>query len=88
MAPAKTPPAAKTKQQGKKEKIFHPSSRKAGQLTRHAHRKDRLENLTSKRNQKHNLLGTMVCKIIDIILTPKQSMYMDFSITQYQRMGF
>ncbi|KAF8219124.1 hypothetical protein L208DRAFT_1343090 [Tricholoma matsutake] len=39
-----------------KEKIFHPSSRRAGQLARHAHRKSRLENLASKRSQKYNSL--------------------------------
>jgi hypothetical protein len=90
MAPSKTTktsPAAKPKKEGKKEKIFHPSSRKAVQLARTAHRKDRLGDLASKRHKKHNSLGTMVYKIIDTTLTPRQLTYMDFSITQYQRMG-
>ena len=89
MAPsttAKTNSATKPKKVVKKEKIFHPSSRKAGQLTRQAHRKSRLQNLASKRSQKHNSLGVLIYKIVDIILILDQSTYMDFSITQYRRM--
>jgi translation machinery-associated protein 16 len=41
----------------KKEKVFHPASRKAGQLARHALRKGKLGNLATKRNQKHHSLG-------------------------------
>ncbi|KAF8159646.1 hypothetical protein B0H34DRAFT_704311 [Crassisporium funariophilum] len=55
MAPSstvKTTAAAKVK----KEKVFHPSSRKAGQLARNALRKGKLGNLSSKRNQKHHSL--------------------------------
>ncbi|KAJ3514985.1 hypothetical protein NLJ89_g2042 [Agrocybe chaxingu] len=40
----------------KKEKVFHPASRKAGQLARHAIRKGRLGNLASKRTHKENSL--------------------------------
>ncbi|TFK29755.1 hypothetical protein FA15DRAFT_289497 [Coprinopsis marcescibilis] len=50
MAPSKP---AKKSPSGKREKIFHPSSRKAGQLVRKSHRKDKLQNLTSLRNQRH-----------------------------------
>jgi len=50
---AKTSAAAKEK----KEKVFHPASRKAGQLARHAIRKGKLGNLATKRTQKHNTLG-------------------------------
>jgi translation machinery-associated protein 16 len=64
MAPSKTP---------KKEKIFHPSSRKAGQLTRHAHRKDKLQNLASKRGQKHNSLRALICKTVVLILLTLES---------------
>ncbi|TFK39988.1 translation machinery-associated protein 16, partial [Crucibulum laeve] len=53
MAPAKTGKAAPAP---KKEKVFHPSSRKAGQFARHALRKGKLGNLASKRGQKHNSL--------------------------------
>lgn len=49
-----------------KEKIFHPSSRRAGQLARHAHRKSRLENLASKRSQKYNSLGALISKTVVI----------------------
>ncbi|EAU90558.2 hypothetical protein CC1G_00942 [Coprinopsis cinerea okayama7 len=45
-------PAKKSSTTNKKEKIFHPSSRKAGQLARKALRKEKLQNLASKRTQK------------------------------------
>ena len=51
MAPAK--PAEKKE---KKEKIFHPASRKAGQLARNALRKGKLGNLASKRTTKQHTL--------------------------------
>ncbi|KAG5647437.1 hypothetical protein DXG03_009367 [Asterophora parasitica] len=55
MAPAvKTAKAAPAKE--KKEKIFHPGSRKAEQLARKALRKGKLGNLASKRGEKHNTL--------------------------------
>jgi len=54
--PAKVNPANSYKEI-KKEKIFHPSSRKAGQLARHALRKGKLGNLALKRNQKQNSFG-------------------------------
>lgn len=47
---------------GKKEKVFHPASRKAGQLARHALRKGKLGNLATKRNQKHHSLGVTLCQ--------------------------
>ncbi|PPQ75200.1 hypothetical protein CVT24_010116, partial [Panaeolus cyanescens] len=40
----------------KKEKLFHPASRKAGQLARHAIRKGKMGNLVTKRHQKQNNL--------------------------------
>jgi translation machinery-associated protein 16 len=43
----------------KKEKVFHPSSRKAGQLARNALRKGKLGNLSAKRSQKHHSLGLL-----------------------------
>ncbi|PPR03211.1 hypothetical protein CVT26_008059 [Gymnopilus dilepis] len=52
---AKTSAAAKEK----KEKVFHPASRKAGQLARHAIRKGKLGNLATKRTQKHNTLADL-----------------------------
>ncbi|KAG6891222.1 hypothetical protein C0995_008474 [Termitomyces sp. Mi166 len=57
MAPSKTPKKAASAP--KKEKVFHPSSRKADQLARKALRKGKLGNLASKRSQKHNSLGTL-----------------------------
>ena len=44
----------------KKEKIFHPSSRKAGQLARNALRKGKLGNLSAKRSQRHHSLGLLI----------------------------
>jgi translation machinery-associated protein 16 len=55
MAPAK---AAKKTSGGKKEKVFHPSSRKAGQLARQALRKEKLQNLKTKRKEKDGTLGS------------------------------
>lgn len=52
MAPVASNKTAKSKP--KKEKIFHPSSRKAGQLARTAIRKGRLGNLTTQRHHKTN----------------------------------
>ncbi|KAF8892051.1 hypothetical protein BD779DRAFT_1437274 [Infundibulicybe gibba] len=40
----------------KKEKVYHPSSRKAGQLARNALRKGKLGNLASKRGKKHDTM--------------------------------
>jgi hypothetical protein len=47
----------------KKEKLFHPASRKAGQLARHALCKGKLGNLATKRNQKHHSLGVSLCQL-------------------------
>jgi translation machinery-associated protein 16 len=41
----------------KKEKIYHPGSRKAGQLARNSLRKGKLGNLALKRGKKHDSLG-------------------------------
>ncbi|KAK7686238.1 hypothetical protein QCA50_010458 [Cerrena zonata] len=51
MAPAK---ANKGTKGTKKEKVFHPLSRKADQLMRSRLRKGKLENLAKSRNQKHH----------------------------------
>ena len=56
MAPTTTAKSA-VASKVKKEKVFHPASRKAGQLARHALRKGKLGNLLTKRNQKHHSLG-------------------------------
>jgi uncharacterized protein (DUF2252 family) len=58
MAPASKP--AKKAPRGKMEKIFHPSSRKAGQLVRKAHRTDKLKSLASKRKEKNGLEGAQL----------------------------
>jgi len=47
--------AAKGKQ--KAEKIFHPESRKAGQMEREALRKAKLANKIAKRGKKHMIQG-------------------------------
>ncbi|KAE9391344.1 hypothetical protein BT96DRAFT_888745 [Gymnopus androsaceus JB14] len=60
MAPSKTgksAAAAAKKSSGKKEKVFHPQSRKADQLSRKSLRKEKMGSLVSSRNKKHNLLA-------------------------------
>lgn len=52
MAPTKTPPKG-----AKKEKIFHPESRKAGQLARKQLRKSKLAGQASKRTKLHSTKG-------------------------------
>ncbi|KAG6866548.1 hypothetical protein C0991_002033 [Blastosporella zonata] len=56
MAPSKTKSPKPSTSAPKKEKLFHPSSRKADQLARKALRKGKLGNLASKRGQKQNSL--------------------------------
>ncbi|KAG1907539.1 uncharacterized protein F5891DRAFT_204817 [Suillus fuscotomentosus] len=51
MAPSKTP---KSTSRPKKEKVFHPDSRKAGQLSRVQLRKAKLADAASKRTKKHS----------------------------------
>lgn len=46
----------------KKEKVFHPASRKAGQLARNALRKGKLGNLFTKRSQKNHSLSLSILK--------------------------
>ncbi|KAF9478245.1 hypothetical protein BDN70DRAFT_809135 [Pholiota conissans] len=55
MAPTTTPKSV-TATKEKKEKVFHPSSRKAGQLARNALRKGKLGNLATKRTHKQSSL--------------------------------
>jgi hypothetical protein len=52
-----------------KEKLFHPSSRKAGQLARNALRKGKLGNLSSKRSKKYHSLGRSRFFILSKFLT-------------------
>jgi Translation machinery-associated protein 16 len=54
MAPSKTGEAKK----GKREKVFHPESRKAGQLARTQLRKSKLADQASKRYKRFSLQGT------------------------------
>lgn len=65
MAPSKSPKtAAKTAggkvASAKKEKVYHPESRKASQLARKALRKGKLGNLAQKRGKKHNDLRALI----------------------------
>lgn len=63
MAPSKTGKSAATaakKSSAKKEKVFHPQSRKADQLSRKSLRKDKMGGLATGRNKKHNLLGELL----------------------------
>ncbi|KAK1221078.1 translation machinery-associated protein 16 [Marasmius sp. AFHP31] len=56
MAPSKTGKSS-TSKPAKKEKIFHPESRKAAQLNRKAVRKEKLGNLAVNRKHKSHSLG-------------------------------
>jgi hypothetical protein len=56
MAPSKTP---KSTSRPKKEKVFHPDSRKAGQLNRVQLRKVKLADAASKRTKKHSAQGAL-----------------------------
>lgn len=63
MAPSKTGKSAATaakKSSAKKEKVFHPQSRKADQLSRKSLRKEKMGGLATGRNKKHNLLGELL----------------------------
>lgn len=64
MAPSSKP--AKKTAGGKKEKVFHPSSRKAGQLARKALRTDKLKSLASKRREKNGVEGVYPLQYIGI----------------------
>ncbi|KAF5336067.1 hypothetical protein D9611_006409 [Ephemerocybe angulata] len=54
-ASTKTKKPAVGGKNGKKEKVFHPSSRKAGQLARKSLRTDKLKSLRSQRKEKHGI---------------------------------
>jgi translation machinery-associated protein 16 len=69
MPPSQT--AKSTASKVKKEKLFHPSSRKAGQLARKSLRNGKLGNQSSKRSQKHNAQGKCrrarpACALLDL----------------------
>lgn len=69
MAPSQSPKSTASKT--KKEKLFHPASRKAEQLARKALRKGKLGNLASKRFQKHDTRGESLvsrhpCRVADL----------------------
>jgi hypothetical protein len=57
MAPIKKP--QKPQKAAKKEKIFHPESRKAGQLARKQLRKSKLAGQASKRGKLHSSKGKL-----------------------------
>ncbi|KAI0322811.1 hypothetical protein OF83DRAFT_1048457 [Amylostereum chailletii] len=54
MAPSKSPKTGVKEKKEKKEKVFHPDSRKAGQLARTQLRKGKLAGQASKRSKKHS----------------------------------
>ncbi|ESK94923.1 hypothetical protein Moror_14090 [Moniliophthora roreri MCA 2997] len=56
MAPTKTGKSS-TSKPAKKEKVFHPESRKAAQLNRKSVRKEKMSNLTSNRKQRYHSLA-------------------------------
>lgn len=78
MAPSSTAKTTKPKN----VKVFHPASRKAGQLARNALRKGKLGNLSTKRSQKHHSLGL---SILDLFILSKIS---DFFLSLVDLYGF
>ncbi len=60
MAPTKTGKVASAADKTKKEKVYHPQSRKAGQLARKALRKGKMGSQASVRGKKHHHLGQSV----------------------------
>jgi translation machinery-associated protein 16 len=58
MAPTKKP-----QKTAKKEKVFHPESRKAGQLARKQIRKSKLTGQASKRAKLHSAKGKLVAEV-------------------------
>lgn len=60
------PNTGKKAKSQKKEKIFHPQSRKADQLVRAQLRKGKLANLAKNRSKKHGQQGE--CEVIACIL--------------------
>lgn len=57
MAPAKTGKGAVAEKKTKKEKVYHPESRKAGQINRKAMRRGKLGGLSSNRTKKNIAMG-------------------------------
>ena len=80
MSPAETKRVSKPKQ--KKEKIFHPESRKAGQLARTQLRKNKLTEASSKRHKKFSS-KSMFQHLSNLSIADIQKlMYMVFSTMQ------
>ncbi|KAK7012256.1 hypothetical protein R3P38DRAFT_1587531 [Favolaschia claudopus] len=71
----KTSPKGTGKPSSKKpaEKVFHPDSRKAGQLARKALRKGKLGNLRTKRTQKASSMLELYAFLHDALPPPKES---------------
>jgi translation machinery-associated protein 16 len=66
MAPSKKPSTKNTSSDSKKqkkEKLFHPQSRKAGQLVRSHIRKSKLEDLAQKRSHKRLSQGARIFRL-------------------------
>jgi hypothetical protein len=84
MAPTKRPQKA-----AKKEKVFHPESRKAGQLGRKQLRKSKLDGQASKRAKLHSIKGKY--NVFQFLANIKsfppllQPTFMDFSSTLFPR---
>lgn len=68
--PKMPPKAASVKKGGKprKEKLFHPLSRKADQLVRAQHRKSKLQELAKERTKKQEVEGALLQSDVDFAL--------------------
>jgi translation machinery-associated protein 16 len=64
-------PTKKSSKPTKKEKIFHPESRKAGQLARKQLRKSKLAGHAAKRTKLHSVKGK--CGSFFYILSPSEA---------------
>lgn len=72
MAPPTKASGSKAKSSGgKKEKVFHPQSRKAGQLVRTQLRKSKLVDLARERHKKQGTQGTPIIHLLFLCLSPQ-----------------
>jgi len=73
MAPTKTSKTSSATTKTKKEKVFHPQSRKADQLARKSIRKDKLAGQSSDRKTKNSILGWTTFSCFKVYLSTSLS---------------
>jgi hypothetical protein len=82
MAPSETAKRAALKPKPQKEKIFHPESRKAGQLARTQLRKSKLTEASSKRHKKFSSQSMSEYIFASFLTNIQQLTFMVFSTMQ------